>query len=381
MRKRVSSFMIAALLPIFVPSPRGSTCRCSPKLEIAGHKVLSFSGLDDWGIPGGFRATSIFQDRSGDYWLSANNHHLLRFRPEVGEVRSARDGSWGVRRMCESGDGVLWFSSGFLLDVGCHVERFDGLNWSVLWGYEMLNLARAGDHPRRTEIHTMFQGMHGRVWFPMDDALVWYDGKVWSAYQAVSEPLGTRSHSPIHFTTGLEDSDGYVWLSLRAGPIVGFDPSTSTLREWYPGGEDDLASHKTSRRGTVPGETVLDIYRGRDGRIWFAGSLGHLYVYDKRTSLWTTLGLPTLLGEAAANDAANQDPGLTLAAHLYQDRNGMVMVGTNRGLVIFRETDGKMELLTTSNSALPGDFINCLVEDRAGRIWIGTDKGLVVLEQ
>lgn len=62
-----------------------------------------------------------------------------------------------------------------------------------------------------------------------------------------------------------------------------------------------------------------------------------------------------------------------------QDSVGLIMIGTDFGLITFSEAEGKWALLTAKNSVLPDDSINCVMEDKKGHIWLGTKNGIVVL--
>ena len=64
---------------------------------------------------------------------------------------------------------------------------------------------------------------------------------------------------------------------------------------------------------------------------------------------------------------------------IFQDRDGRMMFGTNRGLFVMKETSEKPVVYTEANSALPFRDVRCIMGDKDGKIWIG-GKGIVVLE-
>jgi ligand-binding sensor domain-containing protein len=243
----------------------------------------------------------------------------------------------------------------------------------------MLDWALGGTH-RGTAIHDIFQGQRGRVWFLIDDGLAWFDGKTWSAYQGVSWALAIDDS--IFFTAGLEDAGGEIWLGLRGIGVRSFDRQTLTFKRYDQGSRRETASHGGSAEGPRIG-SVFDIYEDRAGRIWFStGPDGHIYLYDKKAHRWTTYYLPRLAqDESESPETGGQSDASYSITSVFQDRRGLVMIATNKGLVTFNESSNEWHLLTTSNSALPSNPINCLMEDQAGSIWIGLDKQLVVLQE
>jgi len=60
--------------------------------------------------------------------------------------------------------------------------------------------------------------------------------------------------------------------------------------------------------------------------------------------------------------------------------------GSSQGIVVFNEgvlsdpDDDQVRTITTSNSLLPTNQVNCLAVDLDGDVWVGTDEGVVVFE-
>src|SRR5262249_28898040 len=157
----------------------------------------------------------------------------------------------------------------------------------------------------------------------------------------LSRKIGASS--PIRSYFGIQDSDGYIWLSDNIQGIVRLDENKS---EWkifdpvamnlnhnalLPNGEtDDLAAARA--------KSINYIYEDRNKRIWFATSDGHVYTYDKGRKLWNSYNLlehfPSLGREVPIGSF------LHISA-IYQDKQGQIMFATTRGLVVFDEAQNR----------------------------------------
>ncbi len=95
----------------------------------------------------------------------------------------------------------------------------------------------------------------------------------------------------------------------------------------------------------------------------------------KADGTWESFPLPS---------ASNQ------VAEMVIDNNGskwMAIVRGSGGVAVFNENepvvgtnDNRFRILTTGNSELPSNEVNCLAVDRDGDIWVGTLEGTVVFE-
>ncbi len=134
--------------------------------------------------------------------------------------------------------------------------------------------------------------------------------------------------------------DGSVLVAARAG-VLRFDRRSGTL-----------VTHKT-----FPPTYVRRVTAGRDGAIYLATS---------------TNGVVALRGAEAARLPSLDEPGLSNAYALHEDREGRLWVGTRAGLLVAR--DGSLvrpepEALRVSD---PVFFVS---EDAEGALWLGTDRG------
>jgi len=61
---------------------------------------------------------------------------------------------------------------------------------------------------------------------------------------------------------------------------------------------------------------------------------------------------------------------------IWRNFDGNIYLSSNLGIWMIYDTN--WSILTTENSPLPSNKVNCMVEDPTGLLWIGTDKGLII---
>ncbi|MCB0640145.1 MAG: hypothetical protein KDC44_00835 [Phaeodactylibacter sp.] len=116
--------------------------------------------------------------------------------------------------------------------------------------------------------------------------------------------------------------------------------------------------------------------------------------FDQENNLWITnftaedgpLSVLTNEGEwRNFRPSCNQDQLLDIAV----DFNGykwIVVGSTGVGLIVFDEgdlnvaTDDRCRLITSNNTNLPSNRVNCMAVDLDGDVWVGTEQGTIVFE-
>lgn len=155
------------------------------------------------------------------------------------------------------------------------------------------------------------------------------------------------------------DSAGYMWIGTKKG-IDRYDPKTDHIRHFDMG--DDVLDPVH-----IP---VYGMMQDRNGDMWFATWEG-IYKYDRQADSMHHFG-----------------PEETLSHRhtwvIMQDKKGNIWVGTEGGGVcVLRETGpGKLSLIHHfehnhhSLHTVSDNRIYALYEDRDGIIWVGTGNGL-----
>lgn len=110
--------------------------------------------------------------------------------------------------------------------------------------------------------------------------------------------------------------------------------------------------------------------------------------FDEEENLWVANHLAPLPLSVQKADGSWQAFGLAGNAEIANiaiDRNGYKWIqGTRSNLLVFDEgdfdtnTDDRLIELSTGNSELPSNVVNCVTADLDGAIWVGTAQGIVI---
>lgn len=271
-------------------------------------------------------ATSIFQDREGNLWVSTNDG-LDRFRNSAVATFSLKEGlsNGAVRSVLADRDGSVWLatSGGLYKWHDGQIATYDGRNG-------LLN----GLPPA-----SMFQGSNGRIWL------------------STTREIGYLNHNRFTSVSGtydgrlldiVEDASGDIWMAdQRAGLLhIKNDKLVETL-SWAALGHKDFA---------------MSLAAASSGGIWlgfFEGGISFFSGGRIRETLTDANGL-----------------GAGSVTHLQIEKDGALWAATDNGLS--RMKDRHFATLDHRNG-LPCDQIHWIVQDDDRSFWLDTRCGLIRL--
>lgn len=115
--------------------------------------------------------------------------------------------------------------------------------------------------------------------------------------------------------------------------------------------------------------------------------------FDDNNNLWvanTSAPKPISVFTAEGEWISYSVPSITSLNQVAIDDLGykwFVLTGTQQGLLVFDDagtltdtSDDRFRIITTNNSQLPDNIVNCVEVDRDGDVWVGTINGVVVFE-
>ncbi|MDR0541206.1 MAG: hybrid sensor histidine kinase/response regulator, partial [Dysgonamonadaceae bacterium] len=158
-----------------------------------------------------------------------------------------------------------------------------------------------------------------------------------------------------------ENRNGQLWLGSYLNGFSLFDPSTGTC-----------AYFNQSKSKILPPNRVYCLQEDGKGNLWIGSYGDGLYKFDMASQTLTEHYLEDETGSGLANNWIN---------YLFCDKNGLLWIGTYKGLSCFNPETRKFTSFTRENSPLPGNVIFALKEDRNEQLWIGTDNGLVCMNK
>ncbi|HEY9106597.1 MAG TPA: two-component regulator propeller domain-containing protein [Roseateles sp.] len=284
---------------------------------------------------------------------------------------TARDGAVQglVFAMAQTPDGYLWIAG------SAGLFRFDGLRFER-W-------QPPGGQSLPTGPYSLLVSRDGTLWIGTFDGLSSWDGRQF-VYR--HEGMGPRRF----VTSLLEDRDGTVWAgvmgerselcAMRAGkaecvaPEGGFGAFVWSLAQdrsgtLWVGAESGLWrwSPGAPRRYAIPGPRMGDLTTTADGEV-LAGMQG--------AGLYQLAGAQLVahrFRRAGQADAWFADADIK-SNKLLRDRDGGLWIGT-ASAGILHVKDGQADTFTRADG-LSGNISCSLFEDREGNVWYGSDKGL-----
>jgi ligand-binding sensor domain-containing protein len=122
--------------------------------------------------------------------------------------------------------------------------------------------------------------------------------------------------------------------------------------------------------------SLTDIYRDRDAGFLYAGAFlcNGLFVLNEKEGLWSLI----------REEKPNNGQPLNLINHLIKDRQGVLWMTTNKGLMFLDRNLNKLVLYMPKSGSrlMMKDLLaSCLYEDPSGNLWVGTrSEGVIRID-
>jgi signal transduction histidine kinase/ligand-binding sensor domain-containing protein/DNA-binding response OmpR family regulator len=195
----------------------------------------------------------------------------------------------------------------------------------------------------------------GFMWFGTYNGLNRYDGRQFKAFFADS--LSGLNDNFIQCLA--VDDSGRIWIGTFSGGLNLFDPATEQFTSYLHDPDDPLS---------ISNNRVYSLLS--DGqRVWVGTSRG-LDVLDSQTGKFERLGSET--------DEGNSPIPRTAVYSLYRDKEMVVWIGTNEGLIKYQPDRQNATLIVPTSSMNLGEstkHIRAIFEDKYGFLWVGTWGG------
>ena len=158
----------------------------------------------------------------------------------------------------------------------------------------------------------------------------------------------TPTYQDLDIHSACYDRQGDFWIGSRQRGLMSGD------RNWY--------RHKPGDPTSIAADNVYYLLCDRDGRIWVACEDTYLDLAERR--------------QDGTYEFRHFFDSKFSARVMYQDKSGIVWVGTKNGLYSFRpeellrDTSAYQHPLTSKD--LGYSDVSCITEDRRGILWVGT---------
>jgi len=290
--------------------------------------------------------------------------------------------------MLQDRQGFMWFGT------KDGVNRYDGTNFKIF------STDNTNGEIQDCVINSLCETRDGHIWVGSNKGLSIYDPELesFSQYQIHPDEFDGEIRRAIKGIT--EDRSGKVWICDFYRGIHCYDPLTKTLRHVGLGSRDK-----------IPFPYI--VFEDKDGRIWVGSTNNGLYLYNAQSDYFdfyepaSAAGInPNTLDITSIIDIGNElylgtyaDGFLKLnietkklaevktmdgaysPKHILSMKrmnNNEIWIGTDAGLYIYNERQGKFSNLRMSNFdkySLSDNTICSLYKDRDNGIWVGSYFG------
>ncbi len=204
------------------------------------------------------------------------------------------------------------------------------------------------------------QDRQGFIWLATEDGLYRYDGYVLRRFGRDRE---TRNGLAGNFIWDIQpDRAGNLWLAVRNGGVVRFDPQKEIFHAYR---------HDPADARSLSSDAVRQLLVAADGKIWIATTGGGLNALDPRNGAITRYRHDAAIAASLSSDVVTA---------LAEDRSGAIWVGTDDGLNRLQPGSGRFRRYVhdaRQSRSLPSNRISKLHVGRNGRLWVGSfDRGL-----
>lgn len=200
-----------------------------------------------------------------------------------------------------------------------------------------------------------------------NDGFYAYENGRWTRFfkgnQPLLQPLEINDFSRLAW----DETRKKLWVGSYFGGLSRFDPETGLIDAVF-----DKNNSALQAAGGDPNRTLISgLEFDSKGNLWIANYRGpNPVVVLKTDGSFQTFSTPISSGEC-----------------LYMGLDGndykWFSAGTTGGIYVFdsgadleSNTDDQSRVITTSNSVLPSNRVNCFAADLDGDMWVGTDKGV-----
>jgi len=270
--------------------------------------------------------TTVFEDREGIIWLGKEGGGLIRLRKKLAEAFSEANGF--------PADNIL-----------CGLEDRAGQVWIGTWESGLLRSSSSSRNFLRmtlpngvSSIYTLCESRDGGIW-----AGSWGSGLFKIRDGHVHQFSKGIVNSSTSIVSVVEDARGGLWVGTSSDGI-----------EYFNGAEEKILNSSTG----WPFNRVNAILCGRNGDTWATISAGGVVRISN--------GVVTVFKKGTGLNDNSASP-------LYEDAEGVIWVGTNRGLA--RWKDGKFSFVSEEQGLFDG-IIAQIIEDDLGNLWIGAIHGI-----
>jgi ligand-binding sensor domain-containing protein/signal transduction histidine kinase len=312
---------------------------------------------DSTSIAGNYIYT-LYEDMSGVLWIGSNKG-LSRYNAEnnsfTNYIHRADDSTSlsgdRVYTIYEDKWGNLW--AGVYNGGMCRIDKKSGT---------FKRYMHQADNPSSissNKVTGIIEGKDGTAWvITYGGGINKFDPKT-GKFSAIKFHENTENAlSSDNIRSVYCDSEGNLWLGTREGVLEKFNPFTGKFIHYKASFTEEFATGAN---------TINKVFKDNKGRLWVSFMMEGLMLFDIEKEAFVK-------DHPLLEDFSNQT-GKCLSKSVYQDKNGIIWIGTeDRGVLKLDESKIKFKHYTIQNDKAHGkgnSFVSAMLKDSKGFLWVG----------
>ncbi len=290
--------------------------------------------------------TYIYQDSIGYMWIGTkdglnqyNGNMVVQYTYQYGNEKSLT--SPCITSINEDENGNIWVGT----DSGLNIINRDEDKVIRIESGEQKE-----DMLSNYVITSIYKDSYGVMWVGTTNGLNRYDEKNNKFIKYYSD--GTNTNITNNYITDIDENElGELWVSTMDGISI-IDLKTYSIRN----GRDKYKNI----------EYIYSVDKDNYGDMWVLG----------KESVFKIINKDYEVGIYNIYDCENLSDDMTkILCH----SNGDVWLSRGTGLIRYIVSSNETKIYTEASNYLINNSINCLYEDRSGVLWVGTNKGVSIL--
>ena len=263
-----------------------------------------------------------------------------------------------IRYIYEDKSGTLW--------IGTHgggLDRFDREKEIFIHHRNDPNGPKSISH---NNVLCILEDSQGKLWVGTDEGLNYFNRETGEFFHYKHDPNDPNSISHDGIWRIHEDNHGNLWIATWGGGLNLFKRDENRFIRYQ---------HNSNDPNGLSDKVVRSIYEDKSGNLWFGTEVGGLNIYDPNLQKPDDAKFLHFQTDPMNHQSLSSNSVLSI----YEDRSGIVWIGTNFGGISkynpkkrkfahYKSRPGKSNSLN-SNSILS------VYEGHKGIIWLGTNGG------
>jgi ligand-binding sensor domain-containing protein/serine phosphatase RsbU (regulator of sigma subunit) len=298
------------------------------------------------------------EDDDGYIWSGNQRTGINVFDPRTEKFRryehhphdTASLSSNNVRAICKDKDGNIWIGTS------------KGLNKYDRKTKRIVRFDDKGEVPRN--IFGLYSDKdENRIWVCVLDKGLWSldtENLKFTNYLHNSED--PYSLGSFHTCNAAKDKNGVLWIGTRGNGVNSLDLKTGKFTRY---------SHDPNDPRSVTNNDFWrgDVFVDSDNNVWAGAELDGLNFFDRKNNNWIRIQHNPSDPASIGNDDIRC---------IYEDRNGLIWVGSSGGVSIYNKAASAFTVYRHIDgvpASISGNDISAVYEDSRKTLWLGSTDG------